>query len=55
MNKDQPVFNGDWKDRELDTIWHHGVKLLAEGKIDRYQCLSLIEMEIAKLIGRIKL
>lgn len=43
-----------WKDHELDYIWHHGVKLMVEGKIDQYELLNRIEEQISNLLAKQK-
>lgn len=42
----------DWKDHELDFIFHHGIKVFIEKKIDEYELLDIIEMQMSKAIER---
>ena len=44
--------DGAWKDMELDDIWHNGIKAMFEGKIDRYELLSFVEIRIEKLLQK---
>lgn len=54
----QTNMNSDWKDRELDEIWHHGiVPAFYKGKglkdIDQYELISIIEKKIEKIVERV--
>lgn len=43
-----------WKDLELDHIYNHVLVPFSEGTIDRYDALNLIEIDISKLVTRVR-
>lgn len=43
----------DWKDHELDQIWHHGIKpLTADIPEEKYDLLSYVEIKMDEAITR---
>ena len=48
--KQREEFN--WKDHELDFIWHHAIQVYARGKIDKYELLNRIENQMEKAIDK---
>ena len=53
MKRKQDKSNEEWKDRELDEIWHYGLKPITQGKIvDIYKLLNFIELKMSHAIER---
>lgn len=52
MDKNKHLDNGSWKDKELDSIWNHGLKLVQAGKLHVYDCLTYIENQMQLLLDR---